>query len=407
MAIQNLNDLVYEDALDTVVTGDPANGSVEVTNFPASWTVTDGEGSLTVDGDVSVLNFPSIFPVSDNGGSLTVDGLVAVTDNGGSLTVDGSVNIGNFPSVQPVSDNGGSLTVDGTVAVSNFPATQPVSGTVTIQDGGNSITVDGTVGVNNFPATQAVTQSGAWAVTVSDGSGPLSVDGTVSVGNFPATQNVADGGGSLTVDGNVGINNFPATQAVSAASLPLPTGAATSALQTTISGQLPSALGSYAADDVTAPTSLLRTLSHLCVIDQAGNVDRLRTARGQVDQNAGEALATVAPVFKNSRYLSGTFNTASASQQTIIAAPGASNSIKIYGLRVYSWAAKNFVLQSIGAGGDDLEKIRFGGDGASLILDILPTGEPHFVLPLNTGFGYTASDTSEVSGIIYYRTGPN
>lgn len=34
--------------------------------------------------------------------------------------------------VEPVSvdDNGGSLTIDGTVAVSNFPATQPVSGTV-------------------------------------------------------------------------------------------------------------------------------------------------------------------------------------------------------------------------------------------------------------------------------------
>ena len=43
---------------------------------------------------------------------------------------------------------------------------------------------------------------------------------------------VSDNGGSLTVDGTVGISNFPATQPISAASLPLPTGAATSALQT-------------------------------------------------------------------------------------------------------------------------------------------------------------------------------
>jgi hypothetical protein len=36
------------------------------------------------------------------------------------------------------------------------------------------------------------------------------------------------------VSGDVGVNNFPATQAVSAVALPLPTGAATSALQTTL-----------------------------------------------------------------------------------------------------------------------------------------------------------------------------
>lgn len=50
--------------------------------------------------------------------------------------------------------------------------------------------------------------------------------------NFGAEVNVtaaAGGGGG----GNVTVTNFPATQAVSAASLPLPTGASTSALQTT------------------------------------------------------------------------------------------------------------------------------------------------------------------------------
>ena len=68
------------------------------------------------------------------------------------------------------------LKVDGSAV------TQPVSGTVTIQDGGGSITVDGTV---------AASQSGTWTVT---GAG----------GTFPVT----DSGGSLTVDAPVGTPVF-------------------------------------------------------------------------------------------------------------------------------------------------------------------------------------------------------
>jgi hypothetical protein len=65
---------------------------------------------------------------------------------------------------------------------------------------GSAVTqpVAGTVAVSNFPTNQTVS-------------------GTVSISNLPATQNVG---------GTVAISNFPATQAVTAASLPLPTGAA-------------------------------------------------------------------------------------------------------------------------------------------------------------------------------------
>lgn len=102
----------------------------------------------------------------------------------------------------------------GSVSVSNFPATQPVSGTVA---------------VSNFPATQPV--SGTVAVTQS--TSPWIVDGS----------------------------GF--TQPISASALPLPTGAATSALQTTgntsladidttvgdISAQLPATLGQKTMDN--------------------------------------------------------------------------------------------------------------------------------------------------------------
>lgn len=61
------------------------SSSVDVTNFPATYPVTDNGGSLTVDGTVSVSNFPSSYPITDNAGSITVD------DGGSSLTIDGTV----------------------------------------------------------------------------------------------------------------------------------------------------------------------------------------------------------------------------------------------------------------------------------------------------------------------------
>ncbi len=53
---------------------------------------------------------------------------------------------------------------------------------------------------------------------------PLAVTGSF----YQATQQVC---GSLTVSGSVSVSNFPATQPVSAAALPLPSGAATAAKQ--------------------------------------------------------------------------------------------------------------------------------------------------------------------------------
>lgn len=111
----------------------------------------------------------------------------------------------------PIDDNGGTITVDGTVNVGNFPATQPISGTVTVQQAtaaNLNATVSGSVSVSNFPATQpisgtvAATQSGSWSVDVNNAGGASAV-------------NIQDGGNSITIDGSVSVSNFPATQAVS------------------------------------------------------------------------------------------------------------------------------------------------------------------------------------------------
>ena len=95
----------------------------------------------------------------------------------------------------------------GDVTVNNAAGVSAVN----IQDGGNSITVDGTF----FQATQPV--SIAAAVPVTDNAGSLTVDAPVAT---PVFVRLSDGAAAI------------ATLPVSAAALPLPAGAATSALQT-------------------------------------------------------------------------------------------------------------------------------------------------------------------------------
>lgn len=64
------------------------------------------------------------------------------------------VTVVNFPAAQPVTDNGGSLTVDGTVSISGGVA---VSGPLTdAQLRASAVPVSGSVSVSNFPVTQPV-----------------------------------------------------------------------------------------------------------------------------------------------------------------------------------------------------------------------------------------------------------
>ena len=79
-----------------------------------------------------------------------------VVDSAPVATFPSSLSISNFPSTQPVS---------GSVAISNLPATQPVSGTV-------GLAPNTSVSVSNLPGIQAVS-------------------GTVAVSNLPATQPVS------------------------------------------------------------------------------------------------------------------------------------------------------------------------------------------------------------------------
>jgi hypothetical protein len=137
------------------------------------------------------------------------------------------VNVGNTP----------------TVTVSNFPATQPVSGTVTANAGTGVFTVNGsgftqpisgsvsitgtpTVSVSNFPATQAVTQSGTWTVQPGNTANTTPWLTTINQGGNSAT---VSGAGALKVDGSA------VTQPVS--------GSVTVSGTTTVSGTVTANIG--------------------------------------------------------------------------------------------------------------------------------------------------------------------
>lgn len=100
------------------------SGSVAISNFPSSQAVTGAFYPATQ--PVSLASQPLPTGASTEA---TLAAIKARTDN---LDVALSTRAGAFPAIQPVS---------GTVGINNFPATQPVSGTV---------------GVNNFPATQSI-----------------------------------------------------------------------------------------------------------------------------------------------------------------------------------------------------------------------------------------------------------
>ena len=238
----------------------------------------------TSDGDVSATN---PMPVAIVSGEMTT--ITANIGTPGSLALDSTLTGGSQKSILHGAAKGTTSAADVTstnidsntqaldvsikgtsnVAVSNFPSSQTITGTVTVQQAtGTNLHAT----VDNFPATQAVSAAAlplpsgaATSAAQTTGNNSLSsIDGktpalgqalaagstpvvlpaaqitaltpptSISVSNFPASQTIA---------GSISVSNFPAsqpvtgtffqtTQPVSAEALPLPIGAATSALQT-------------------------------------------------------------------------------------------------------------------------------------------------------------------------------
>jgi hypothetical protein len=127
--------------------------------------------SSSLPSSVEVTNFPATQPVS---------GTVNVGNFPSSQVVSGSVSVSNLPSTQPVSGTI-SLTSGNVVNVGNLPSTQPISGTVALTSGNS-------VAVNNLPSVQPI--SGSVSLTVGNAVDIGNFLTSVNVGNFPSSQNV-------------------------------------------------------------------------------------------------------------------------------------------------------------------------------------------------------------------------
>lgn len=146
-----------------------------------------------------------------------------------------SVNIGNFPSNQ---------TITGSVSVSNFPSSQAVTGSIS---------------VTNFPSSQPVTGP---LTDAQLRASPVAVDVM-----FPSSMSVTQGTTPWLTDGSAH------TQPISASSLPLPTGAATSANQSTTNTSLSSIDGKLAGVALdSSVNSLLKPSSTLAAVTSVGSI---------------------------------------------------------------------------------------------------------------------------------------
>jgi hypothetical protein len=188
--------------------------------------------------------------VSDGGGSLTVDGSVSIV---GTVPVSGSVTVTNS-SLEISNDAGNPVPVSGTF----WQTTQPVSltssplpsgaSTSALQTAGNVSlgSIDGklpTLISGRVPVDIGSSISIGSSIEISNDVGnPIPVSGTVAISNS-SVEIANDVGNPIPVSGTF----FQATQPISAASLPLPSGAATSVNQTTANTSLSSIDGKLPA----------------------------------------------------------------------------------------------------------------------------------------------------------------
>lgn len=209
---------------------DSSTDSVSISNFPGSLIVTQGTTPWIVDGSAYTQPISAVSLPLPTGASTS------------ALQVAGNLSLASIDS---------KLTSPLTVTVNNFPATQPVSGTVTALQGTTPWVTDGSgftqpISASSLPlptgaATSALQTAGNLSLASIDAklTNPLPVSGSlgrtwtlssatdsVSVSAITGSVTVSQGTTPWIVDGSA------YTQPVSALSLPLPTGAATSALQT-------------------------------------------------------------------------------------------------------------------------------------------------------------------------------
>lgn len=237
-------------------------------------------------------------PVDGSGVTQPVSGIVTANQGGAPWTVTGSGTAGTAAT--------GVLTVQGIASmtalkVDGSGVTQPVSGTVSAAQSG-TWTTGRTWSLASGTDSVAATQSGTW--TVQPGN---------TANTTPWLQTISQGGNSATVTASnaLKVDGSAVTQPISAASLPLPTGAATSALQTTgnsslaaISAQLPTTLGQQAAAAslaVVTQADAAPATQNVTVLDSASVTTAQANAQSAITgtPTAGSAASFALSSFQN------------------------------------------------------------------------------------------------------------
>lgn len=237
------------------------NGKITACNtgavVVASGTITVGNATLAVTQsgtwNVSTLtSITNVVHIDDNAGSLTIDG--TVTANAGTGTFAVSAASLPLPSgaataaKQPALGTAGTasvdvLTVQGIAAmtalkVDGSAVTQPVSGTFwqATQPVNGTVTANiGTSGSLMLDATGAKLNI-AQGAALGSNTGPM-IQGSVTTAAPTYTAGQVSPF-SLTVAGALRVDNSGVTQPISAASLPLPSGASTEATLSTLNGKV-------------------------------------------------------------------------------------------------------------------------------------------------------------------------
>lgn len=183
----------------------------------------------TLDGNAAAGNVGVTVLATVSGGAATsvaTSNPLPISDAGGSITIDGSVSItGNLPDTAAGDLAAINAALAGTLTVGSHAVTNV--GTFAVQVDGDALTALQLL--DDAVYTDGVgTPSKGFAVMGTDGTNPqiVSVD---TAGRI-----------NINVNGTVAVDGSGVTQPVSAASLPLPSGAATAANQTTANASLSS-----------------------------------------------------------------------------------------------------------------------------------------------------------------------
>jgi hypothetical protein len=149
------------------------------------YSVTFSAGAAGGDVRIDLVNFPLI-PQSYSIVSATGGDIVSVTNFPATQPVSGTVSVGNFPATQAV---------DGAVSVDNFPATQPISGQVSLLQGTTDLSVTNPIFAQITNTDLVVAPSSASLV-----SGVVSASGSTTVGTPIANTNLR--GLTVSLTGN-------------------------------------------------------------------------------------------------------------------------------------------------------------------------------------------------------------